>query len=77
MSQENVELARRAYDAFNRRDLDAFLAIADEEVEAESRLGAVEGGYHGHEGLRRWWNDFLGPSRTTPSTSRSCATWET
>ena len=20
----------------------------------------MEGGYHGHEGLRRWWNDFLG-----------------
>ncbi len=20
----------------------------------------MEGGYHGHEGLRRWWEDFLG-----------------
>jgi hypothetical protein len=20
----------------------------------------MEGGYHGHEGLRRWWDDFLG-----------------
>jgi hypothetical protein len=26
MSQENVELADRAYDAVNRRDLDGFLA---------------------------------------------------
>jgi len=29
MSQENVELSRRAVDAFNRRDLDAFLALMD------------------------------------------------
>ena len=46
--------------AFNRRDRDAFLALVDHEVEIESRLVAVEGGYHGHEGLRRWWDNFLG-----------------
>ena len=60
MSQENVELARRAYDAFNRRDWDAFLGLVDENVEVESRLVVMEGGYHGHDGLRRWWDDFLG-----------------
>ena len=60
MSQENVERARRAYEAFNRRDRDDFLALMDEEVEVESRLVAMEGGYHGHEGVRRWWDDFLG-----------------
>ncbi len=60
MSQENVERARRAYEAFNRRDWDGFLALMDEEVEVESRLVAMEGGYHGHEGVRRWWDDFLG-----------------
>jgi ketosteroid isomerase-like protein len=60
MSRENMDLARRTYDAFNRRDLDALLALTHPEVEVESRLVAVEGGYHGHEGVRRWWNDFLG-----------------
>ena len=60
MSRENVELALRAVDAFNRRDWDALLALVDDEVEIESRLVAMEGGYHGHEGLRRWWSDFLG-----------------
>ena len=34
MSQENVKLVCRAIDAFNRRDLDALLALADDEVEA-------------------------------------------
>lgn len=60
MSDENVELARRALEAFNRRDWEACLALMDEDVEIESRLVAMEGAYHGHEGLRGWWNDFLG-----------------
>ena len=60
MSQENVELAHQAYDAFNRRDWDALLALVDDEIELESRLAGMEGGYHGHDGLRRWWDDFLG-----------------
>ena len=34
MSQENVEVARQAYDAVNRRDLDAFLELMDPEVVA-------------------------------------------
>ena len=67
MSEENVELTRRAHDAFNRRDQDAFLALMDEKVEAQSRLAALEGSYKGHDGVRRWWSDFLGvfPDYTT------------
>jgi ketosteroid isomerase-like protein len=60
MSQENVELAYRITDAFNRRDLDAYLALTDEDVvEGNPRFGAMEGGYHGHDGTRRLWTDFL------------------
>jgi ketosteroid isomerase-like protein len=59
MSQKNVQLAYRAYDAFNRRDWDYFLALAHKEVNVESRLVALEGEYRGHAGLRRWWTDFL------------------
>jgi hypothetical protein len=60
MSQENVELMLESYDAFNRRDWDALVLLVDDAVEIESRLVAFEGGYHGHEGLRRWWDNFLG-----------------
>ena len=59
MSQENVELAQQAFDAFNRRDLGAFLALMDADVEAGSRLVAMEGGYHGHDGIRQWWRNLL------------------
>ena len=54
------ELYRRSVDAFNRRDWEAFVAFMHEDIEVESRLVHMEGAYHGHEGLRRWWDDFLG-----------------
>ncbi len=60
MSQENVELTRRAFQAFNDRDLDAVLAGLHHDVEAFPRLAAVEGGYRGHDGVRRWWAELLG-----------------
>ena len=43
----------------NRRDLDAYLALMDEDVEAVSRIVAVEGGMHGHDGIRRWWESWF------------------
>ena len=61
MSQENVEAVRRAVEALNRRDLDAFLATMDPEVEFYSRIVELEGGgpYRGHAGVRRWWDDLF------------------
>jgi ketosteroid isomerase-like protein len=61
MSQENVELAYRAADAFNRRDLDAFLALCDPDVEHYSRLMELEGGgpFRGHAGIRSLWEGLL------------------
>lgn len=59
MSQENVELAKKAFGAIGRRDLDGLLALMDQEVESVSRTAAIEGGLHGHEGIRRWWETWF------------------
>ena len=59
MSQENVELTYRAFDAFNRRDLDASLALMDDDVEGMPRTVFMDGSYHGHDGMRRWWDNWL------------------
>src|SRR4051794_4552808 len=61
MSQENVEAARRAHDAFNRRDLDAFLAFMDPEVELGVRITQMEGRPYlrGHDDIREWWRDMF------------------
>ena len=53
------DLVRRAIQAINDRDLDALLAVMDEEVEAVPLLAAMEGRYHGHDGIRRWWANLL------------------
>jgi ketosteroid isomerase-like protein len=59
MSQENVELNYRVIDAFNRRDLGAYLALADPEVEFIPYEVKVQGGspYRGHFGVRSWWEE--------------------
>jgi ketosteroid isomerase-like protein len=59
MSEENVELIQRAFDTFNRRDLGAFLALMDPNVEFTPYEVAVQGGdpYRGHYGIRRWWEE--------------------
>ena len=59
MSQENVELAYRSFDAFNRRDLDALLAVMDDDVEGLPPLASIEGDYHGHAGIHRWWESLF------------------
>jgi ketosteroid isomerase-like protein len=60
MSEENVELVHRVYDAINRHDLDAFLAFMDPEVEGVARFLGMEGDpyFHGHSGVREWWRDL-------------------
>ena len=58
-SRENLDLALLLYEAFNRRDLEAMLALMHDEVEIEPGLGALEGDYRGHEGVRRRWSDLL------------------
>jgi hypothetical protein len=44
VSQQNVELAFRGNDAFNRRDLVAFLALLDPDVELIPYEVSIEGG---------------------------------
>ncbi len=59
MSRENVELGRQTVDAFNRRDLDALLKLMDEDVEGAPPLASLDGVYHGHDGIRRWWKNLF------------------
>ena len=58
MSEENVELLHQGVAAWNRRDLDGYLELADPEIEWYSGATRVEGGvYRGLEGMRRFWTD--------------------
>jgi uncharacterized protein len=59
VSQENVEIVRLAFDAFNRRDIAAFLELLDRNVEWVPILAVLEGRvYRGHGDIRRWIKDL-------------------
>ena len=69
MSQENVEMVRRAFEAFNRtfaEGTDDLYAVLDPDVEFIPIMAILEGiTYKGHEGVRQWiedvkrdWADF-------------------
>jgi hypothetical protein len=62
MSEENVELARRASELFNRRDLHGFLGLMAADVTFQPQLGASS---HGHSGLRRLWDAVVEGSELT------------
>jgi ketosteroid isomerase-like protein len=62
MSQENVEIVRRVYEAAARRDVEAVLTLHHPEVEFDASchpLTSLIGGtrvYRGHEGLRSFFH---------------------
>jgi ketosteroid isomerase-like protein len=63
MSQENVEVVRRFFDALERRDFDAALkdVAPDCEFDNSSNLGEWRGVHRGHDQIRQLWRSFLEP----------------
>ena len=59
MAADHVETIDRAVDAFNRRDIDDFLALIAPDVEFVPAVVVMEGRYRGHDGARRWWRDLF------------------
>ncbi len=61
MSRENVEVVRKAWEAFVRRDNEAALALYDPEIEIDLRDEARAGTsvYYGLEGVQAWFRDLL------------------
>ena len=57
MSQENVEIVKRAFEFFSRGELP--FEVCDPEIRIDNiPESPIPGPYHGHEGLRRWWEDI-------------------
>jgi ketosteroid isomerase-like protein len=58
--ESNVDLARRAFEAFGERDLAALLELMDDEVEFLPATASLTTGgepYRGHEGITRYLDD--------------------
>jgi ketosteroid isomerase-like protein len=60
MSQENVEIVRRAFAAYNRADTALFLELLDPDVEWIPLMASLEGRvYRGLDGIRQWLEEGL------------------
>jgi ketosteroid isomerase-like protein len=61
MSQENVEVARRHIESFNRRDLRTWLASfhPDAEIDWSRARGPFKGVYRGRDGQEAFWEVWL------------------
>jgi len=61
MAEENVQIVRRVFDAFVRRDVDGALEVMHPEVEfsapATQRLAEKHVSYRGHGGVRDYFAD--------------------
>jgi ketosteroid isomerase-like protein len=71
MSQENVEVVRRGYEALNQGGVEAILAFIDPDFEMEipPDVGPEPQTVRGHEGIRRWFeaaSDALEEIRMEP-----------
>jgi len=56
VSEQNVEVVRRALEAFSAGDASAFASLATPDIEWKTGLGAVEGEvFHGHEGVATYF----------------------
>jgi ketosteroid isomerase-like protein len=66
MPEENVELVRQSYGAWNRGDLHWMLdhVTPDFEFRTTHLFPDTEDVYRGREGLKRFWNTFRGPWET-------------
>jgi uncharacterized protein len=59
MSQENVEIVRKAYDAFNRRDWDGVFRDADPDFALTTQVGPEAGTRRGREEVTGFAQEFI------------------
>jgi uncharacterized protein len=58
MSQENVEVVRRGYEAYERGDMESAFADLDPEIEVYDHDIPDSGEYRGLDGVLRWQADW-------------------
>jgi len=61
MSEENLELVRRAWEAWQRGDIDALFEVWDRDIVWDTThfQDWPESTYEGHEGVRRFLSEWL------------------
>ena len=58
MSEENVEIVKRAITAINERDVAAYLALCASDFELINPIAAIEGSNNGEPGVRAFFDSI-------------------
>lgn len=59
MTEENIEVVRRNIEAYNARDIEAYVATVADSLVFHSTFGGIEGRtYRGHAGARQYFRDL-------------------
>jgi ketosteroid isomerase-like protein len=64
MSEENVEVVRAAWEAWERGDMEAIFEFYDPAIvwdQTHYGAGGPSGTYHGHDGVKRFFREWLAP----------------
>jgi uncharacterized protein len=74
MSEENITIARRAYEAFQRDGVEGIIPFLDEEIEWRNPEDSpIAGVWRGHQGVRDWFrqaSEAFGEMTFTPDEFR-------
>ena len=54
MSEENLEIVQRGYEAFNSKDADAYIALSHPDISFSPMTAGVQGSLRGHAAIRTW-----------------------
>ena len=66
MSQQNVEIVRRIFDAWNQGDFDAAWAACDSELVIDRSRSLVDSRiYRGTEDVEQFWSDWRNTCEST------------
>jgi hypothetical protein len=57
MSQENVEVVKRAIAAVNARDVNGYIACCTDDFQLRTPAAAIQGVYEGRDAIRRFFAD--------------------
>jgi ketosteroid isomerase-like protein len=64
MSQQNLEVVKRAISAINERDVDAYLSVCRSDIELITPVAVIEGPNKGEQGVRGFFEAISEAART-------------